>query len=186
MRKPRPEKCKCQQQKIMGRGGLGKTPLLPSPAPPLLPGTRPSQHRSPCSGGRRTLAGFDAGRGTTPLLTESSAKESDAKYVPRALPAFNYYQLQLSGWIWRRQHKEARKLVPRLPVRQGRELAKDPWRLQRRGSCLFSCPRLWALVCSPAFWELRDCGATRGGGWVGGGWMDGWIGWAGGWMGVDE
>lgn len=100
-------RCKCQRQEVMWEGaiwgrrqcerqalpagvtGTSHSSPRPGPAGPRPPSGGVCVWRGACSG----LADFKAGRRKTLLLTESAAKESDAKRVPRALLTFNYYQL---------------------------------------------------------------------------------------------
>lgn len=73
---------KGRQGKQQGRGWCRRAPPSLSPRP------------SRCPAAPVALGGTDwlllAGRRKMPMLTESSAKESNAKCVPRALLTFNY------------------------------------------------------------------------------------------------
>lgn len=65
-------------------GVTGHLPLIP-------PGQAKPGPALPAVVDGTDWAVFKAGKRKTLLLTESSAKESNAKYVPRALSIFNYY-----------------------------------------------------------------------------------------------
>lgn len=61
------------------------------PLPLVLPGQAQPGPALPAVGDGTDWAVLKAGKRKTLLLTESSAKESNAKLVPRALSIFNYY-----------------------------------------------------------------------------------------------